>query len=420
MDNRVIGFQHRIKETKEGKAHPSQVCILQGAQKPAYYELLTETDELDFILGRFPIAYRKPKEEEDLSVFLPRHIKWQKVKDDGDLNSFPDKLLRFEKQGKKDAVWFSVSGVPAEYDGLKQGDELVAILGGSGDRFSYTAGHVGDNIGAKVFRLPPFLLKEYRERKSRDKKEDALTVAEMFSENPSIFYELTLRDRELIRLKEAYIARTDAMKARIGCEQRLRQHTIGRIFVGEGMYPEGVIEDIYDEEKANNIIYKALMQEETIRERELVKIVNALDIYQKLFQPIEGVGPMIAVRLIVAIGDIRRFATPAKLKAYCGAHVLSDGRFPRRRNNELANWSNDARQALFLLGDQFNYRPNSVWGQRLLENKVHFRTQHPDVEVSNGKKKYTDAHTLRMATWRTLTNFVEWLWAAWWEIEKQA
>lgn len=412
---RVIGFQHRIKQTKDGEARPSKICILGNDKKPVCYELSTETDELDFILGRFPVEYRKPQEDEDLTVFLPRHIKWQKVKDD--INSFPDQLLR-KQEGGKEKTWFLVSGVPAEYEGLRQGDSVATILGGSGDRFSFAASRIGDGIGVKIFRLSPFLLKEQREQKNRDKKEDALTVAELFRENPDIFYELTLRDRELIRLKEAYIARIDAMKARIACEQRLRQHTIGKIFVSQGMYPEGAIEDIYDGEKANDVIYKALVQEEGSREKELIKIVSALDVYQKLFQPIEGVGPMIAVRLIVTIGDIRRFATSAKLKAFCGAHVLPDGRFPRRRNNEMANWSSEGRQALYLLGDQFNYRPSSVWGKKLLENKVHFRNQHPEKETINGKSRYTDAHIASMAKWRTLTQFVEWLWSAWWEIEK--
>lgn len=418
MGSRIIGFQHRIKQTKDGEARPSKVCILDGDKKPVCHELATETDELDFILGRLPVEYRKPGDEEDLSVFLPRHIKWLKLKGDEDTTSFPDKFLRSEQQGKKSPNFFLVSGVPERYEGLREGDHVATILGGSGDRFSFAASKIGDGIGTKIFRMPPFLLKEYREKKVRDKKEDALSVAEMYKENPGVFYELTSRDRELIRLREAYIARTDAMKARIGCEQRLLQHTVGQIFVSEGLYPEGAIEDIYDEEKANNVIYKVLMQEEDTREKELVKIVNALDIYQKLFQPIEGVGPMIATRIILAIGDVRRFATPAKMKAFLGVHVLPDGRFPRRRNGELANWSIDGRLALYLLGDQFNYRPGSVWGKRLLENKIHFRTVHPDIEVLNGKKKYSDAHIASMARWRTITQFVEWLWSAWWALEK--
>lgn len=124
-----------------------------------------------------------------------------------------------------------------------------------------------------------------------------------------------------------------------------------------------------------------------------------LDIYKELFEPIAGVGPMIASRLITAIGDIRRFETDAKLKAFCGVHVLSDGRFPRRRRRETSNWHPHARQALYLLGNQFNRRPNSIWGRKLREYKEKLREKHPGVEIMDGKKKYTDVHIHKMAAW---------------------
>lgn len=181
-------------------------------------------------------------------------------------------------------------------------------------------------------------------------------------------------------------------------------------------------------------------EEESRREKSLVKVIGKLGVYNDLFFPIKGVGPKIAARIITAIGDIRRFPTASKIKAFCGVHVLfefpqngktvvrkllpgelpnENPRFARKRMGELANWHNDARQALYLLGDQFNRRPDSVWGQKLLEYKVKFREKHPEVIVGdNGKKKYTNAHIHKMATWRTLTKFVEWLWREWTRLEK--
>jgi len=73
------------------------------------------------------------------------------------------------------------------------------------------------------------------------------------------------------------------------------------------------------------------------------------------------------------------------LRAFCGVHVLPDGRFPRRRNNEVANWDDDCRQALFLLGDQFNRRPKSHWGGRLIAAKAKYRLAHPEPIVSDSK-----------------------------------
>ena len=81
-------------------------------------------------------------------------------------------------------------------------------------------------------------------------------------------------------------------------------------------------------------------------------------------------------------------------------------------------WPGEARQAFFLLGQQFNYHPESKWGQALLRFKAELRKRHPEpMKVSNkeGKEvtRYSDAHIHRMATWRTLTRFAEKLYFAW-------
>ncbi len=299
--------------------------------------------------------------------------------------------------------------------GLEPEDSLVMVLGGSGDNFAYALANRGQAIRASVFRIPPFVLANTL-GKDRDKEDDAIQLARLAIQSPSLFYQVTKRDMDVIWLRECLRARIDAMKARIACEQRLNQHMIGGIFCSpDGQYPEGKIEQHFDSLKANDTIYQALLKEEKARERELTKACEILEIYRKIFKPVEGCGPMIASRLIGAIIDIRRFETEAKLRAFCGVH-LRDGQFPRRRNNQIANWHNDCRQALFLLGDQFNRRPGSVWGQKLLAAKEKYRSTHPEVVVENGKKRYTPGHIHRMATWYTLGKFAEWLFGEWWKL----
>lgn len=340
---------------------------------------------------------------------------------------------------------------------LRANDTVAMALGGSGDNLAFALSHQAEKIGACVVRIPPFLLKEKR---TRDKDEDAMTLADLVRLNPELFYLVTPRDRQLILIRENLQARTDAMKARIACEQRLRQRLIGEIFRREdGLFPEGAIEDLFDERKANDTVLQSLIQEEKAREKELVGSLEKLDVYAELFKPIEGCGPMIAARIISAVIDIRRFQSTAKLKAFCSVHVLSDGRFARRRQGEIANWHPDARQALYLLGDQFNRRPNSVWGRKLLEYKKKFRETHPAVECTAckvpidqcvyivpddsllddweeiksrypnlkreflpqkfHKRRYTDGHILKMALWRTRTRFAEWLFSEWWKLERE-
>ncbi len=362
---RYLGIRHRIKQTKEGDAHPTEVCIsVEGEERRLNLE--DEQDELDFLLGKG--------------------------------------------------------------EGLKAGDVVGMMLGGSGDYFSYALARRGEEIGAEVHRIPPFLLKA--KRGSDDMTNDAPLLAGLVEREPSLFYPVYLRERSQIGVRELLNVRLDAMKARIACEQRLRQRLIGEIFCNpEGRYPEGSLEKIFDERKANDRILIALEEEEGFSEKKLTKAVEQLAIYKALRSEVTGLGPMIATRLICAIQDIRRFSTAAKLKAFCSVHVLKDGRFARSRTGENCNWHPGARQALYLLADQFNRqaKAGTKWGDYLILCKKRLRERHPVKEqvekLVKGKMKkvwiYTDGHIHKMGIWRCLTRFVEWLFMAWWKLERE-
>ena len=394
---RIIGIRHRVKKTAKGEARPTQIVIKDGCALE-YYDLDDETAELDFVCGRFPIEYRQTREGENLAEFRSHHIKTRKKKESN------ERTLK----------------VPSKYDGLQDGDIAVMALGGSGDRLAYALSRRGDRIGAKVLRIPPSTLKKTRENWGEIKEDDAKTLISLFESSRNLFYELTTRDRDLIKASESLRARRDVQKDRIACGQRLRQRFIGQIFLSDsGYYPEGSIEDEYDKIKATDIILRNLVGEEKKREKELRKAVNELNVWYTIFSPIKSCGEVIAAGIITPIGNILRFPTDAKLKKFAGVHVLEDGRFARKRTGTVANWNPQLRQALYLLGDQFNRHPDSVWGQKLREYKVKFREKHPEV-IENGKKKYSNGHIHKMATWRTLTKFVEWLHREWTRIEREA
>ena len=385
---RIIGIIHRTKKTVAGEARPTQLAIAYPTnknKKRTKRALATEEEELSFLLARPPF----------------------------------------------------------ETLGLQKGDLVAMVLGGSGDRLAYAIARRLSNLFGELVRITPALFKAKREEYGypEDKSNDqellldlVIKDRKLFQEDKSNDQELSLdlvikdrhlfqvvgpRDLELIKIREAYFARIEAMKARIGCEQRLHQRFIGKIFLSdEGCYSEGAIEDLFDQEKASDPILLGLVKEETEREKELKKLVRQSEVWKKVFEPVHGCGELIAVRLIASIGDIRRFRTPAQLKSFCGVHVMADGRFARRRKGELAGWSGDARQALYLLADQFNRSPNSVWGKKLREYKAKLKLTHPEVvEVPNGKgktvKKYTDGHLQKMALWRVATRFVEALHRDW-------
>lgn len=389
---RIIGIVHRRKKTAAGEARPTLVCIQDGSDRKNL-ELADETAELDFILNRLPEKHRPANEGEDLSQFRPHH----------------------RKENKKTGV----ISVPESYVGLAPGDSVVMCLGGSGDRLAYAI----CKQGISVWRIPPFTLKDWRDKNS-SKDEDAEFLVEMFGSMPDLFGPTSTRDLELIKLVEAYRSWQEAMKARIGCELRLHQRLVGQIFLlPDGGYPEGLIEDEYDKAKASDSILDGLVAEEAKRLKELTKLIKDFPLYRDILSGVEGCGISIAARIISSIGDVRRFPTEAKFLAFCGLHCLPDGRFARKRTGEVANWSNEARQGFYLLGDQMNRRPNSVWGQKLLERKAALKVLHPEPveEVKNGKqvKKYTPGHIHKMALWRVQTRFGRWLYRAWMALEKQ-
>ena len=82
--------------------------------------------------------------------------------------------------------------MPESYDGLNENDTVVTILGGSGDRFTFALSNRGEKIGAKVFRVPPSSIKNYREKIGKEKDDDALTLVEYFKNFPNDFYLLLI------------------------------------------------------------------------------------------------------------------------------------------------------------------------------------------------------------------------------------
>ncbi len=408
--SRIIGIRHRVKATAEGEARPTQVVVLRSGGHLDIYELLDEQAELDFLREQFPTSFRSVSGDEDLSGFPNHHFKLKTLKK-GDAEPASN-LLRII-DGKR----FVIQKVADTFDGLQKDDVVAMSLGGSGDYFAFALSRRGEEIGVRVIRMPTHALK--RERGEDDKSDDALLLAKLASEKPDLFHDMRPRDLAIIHLREAQYARIEAMKARIGCEQRLRQRFIGKIFCNsDGYFPEGNVEKLYDEAKANDVVLSALLKEEAACELRLKKSVEASEVWKRVFNDVEGMGPAIAARIIAGVDDIRRFPCKEQFKAFAGVHVLPDGRFARKRSGTVSNWHPDLRQAFFLFGDQMNRRPDSVWGRKLREYKVKLRAKHPEpVKTDKGVMRYADGHIHKMATWRTITKFAEWLFKEWKKLE---
>ena len=423
-NSRIIGISHRVKQKKDQEPRPTLVAVMdRGTKSVQNFKLETEQDELDFLNGQCPIKWRDVKPGEDISAIPEHQVVFRDPVEDENVfgrhasqcvfhspvnAKIEPKLVKVAKQ------------VPSAWIGLETGDAVAMTLGGSGDYFAYALSRKLEDMHGAVVRIPPFKLKDHRGEGSKDS--DPTLLAQVALEHPAEFYETFVRDRGIIRLRIAYRNWMETMKARMGCEQRLGQHAIGIAFCNEeGKFPEGSLEKAAAELKANDPILQALLAEEAKALKELEKAVYDLDVWDKVFEPIPGIGPRIAARIINAIIDIRRFKKASQLVAFLGVHVLKDGKFARRRNNQIANWHPDGRQALYLLADQFNRQAkrDTRWGNYLIKMKVELRKRHPVVETSEGgKKRYTDGHIHKTAIWRTLTRFAEFLHREWWKLEK--
>jgi len=227
---------------------------------------------------------------------------------------------------------------------LKRGDTIAMVLGGSGDNLAFAASRLVAKLDGQVVRIPPFILKE--ERGETDKKMDASLLANLALRKPKLFYPVFDADLNIILVREHYRFWLDAQKARIACELRLRQRTIGGVYThADGVFPEGGIEKYFDAKKANDVIFQTLVQEEKRLMAELTRAVKCTEVYRRIFEPVTGVGPSIAARLISAIIDVRRFEHRDQLRSFCGVQPKNNV-MQRRRTGSVAKWPNEARSAI--------------------------------------------------------------------------
>lgn len=420
---RMIAVLHRVKITTNMEARPTILLIQRGDVEVKRIDLATEDDELDWLLAR----------------------------------------------GKQ------------EKDGYRGGDIILTTLGGSGDALTYALSRHGESIGASVYRIPGYCIKDRRDLVEAGKyagitpgtdEVNARVLLSLARDPWKAFYLCGPRDREQMLVAISATARREVQRERIKVGNRLRSRAIGQVFYSrDGKYPEGKLEDAYEALKATDAVHLALTEEEKHRSKDLDRAFKASYLHP-LLSNVKGVGPAIAGEIIARIGDIRRFETAPKLKAYAGVHVLASdggkmpkgtdpksagGKFARRRAGQRSNWHPELRQALFQFGDQCNRRPDTEWGKKLLENKRMYREKHPHTEIvvrdKNGvvvqsypliegayerkgkqyvlldakgdvvevigTQRYFDGHIHKMALWRTISQFVEWLHGEWTRYDRE-
>lgn len=253
----------------------------------------------------------------------------------------------------------------------------------------------------------------------------------MYSLETDKFRQLQARHRTQVIIEELYKQFEEIQNDRKSCGLRLYQRAKRFAFTQEVVetHEHVTLEDRYKALLASDPIHLALEAEEKRVEREAEKVMKSMPIYKQVFEPIAGIGPRIAMRMIASIPDISAFETREQFCAFCGVHALGpDGKklrkgeippsarggFPRKKRGVVCDWKPTLRQALFLFDDQLNRNPGSVWGAKRKAVKTAYREKHPVVveeELEGGKKvkRYTDGHIQNMARWKTLNKFCRFL-----------
>jgi hypothetical protein len=440
--SRIVSIAHRVKaRVKDGvvtEALPTRVTICDSAGKIfTTLNIEDEADELLFVRGIYPTDwvavdpanYKKPARDSD--------VLWGKAKAG---ESWPDELI--ENINGEQLVPRKTA---TSWDGLQKGDTVLMLLGGSGDPLAYAISRQGEDAGFNLYRMPGWALKEIRGEKPSD--QNARDISEMsalvngWKLDREQFYHCDPADRERMSISAMYNDFKRTQKVRMGFAANMRQSLIGRVFMSaEGLFPEGAIKSLLTRfaEAVKELFPKGrkksgpaeVLEQLEIAEHnakaDLEKAVQSSRVWG-LFEAMQGIGPSIGGALISAIGDIRKFSGHEKLWAFCGLHTLkpdgtkfqkgdepTGGIMARRRSGQLCNWNPTARQALYLLAEQFNRRPNTYWGKKLLENKASLRDVHPE-KVTNeaGKLRYNDGHIHKMALWKTLRQFMRVVYREW-------
>jgi hypothetical protein len=280
---------------------------------------------------------------------------------------------------------------------IQPGDTIVTMIGGPGGHLWFALTQQCARVGGKsrfVRVLPQHVTGTSDENR-------LTTLIQLAESRPDLLLPVSAKDLIIINLQLAWDMRMGTTKERISRTHRLQ--SFGR---RQGFITNQPALDALDLDP----IYTMLKQEEAAHDEAVAELLKKLPEWE-IFEEVPGCGPAIAAGLITAIVDIRRFPTPSKLKKFCGVHVTKSGELGRHRRGEASDFSVSARQALNLFGKQLDYRSKSRWGKRYREFKKSLALQHPqEIDTATGKTRYSPAHIRRMAVWRTLTKFVEWLW----------
>lgn len=307
--DRIIGVAHRRKQSAQGQARPTVIAVDTGRKKPKAHKIDDELGEFAFVAGLYPTGkHRDLQESDDLALYKP--CPWvfrTRPLTEDDPDQIPKHLqtTAVGKNGTK--VPGIITGVPSKTDGIKAGDTIVTMTGGSGGMLTWAMAQKARELGegTRVMIIPTG---QFAKCFPDQREDDHLNLVTLFKERPELFRQATEADTDIIRLQFIFREWEQAQQARKAAQQRAHQAAIGTIFAQSTVGFDGIsFAHGLNAVAAAHPSVEALATLEGDFYKDLGRLIRRFPIYANVLADVSGVGPRIAAGLLSQIGDFTRF-----------------------------------------------------------------------------------------------------------------
>jgi len=153
--------------------------------------------------------------------------------------------------------------------------------------------------------------------------------------------------------------------------------------------------------------------------RKIDKSIRETTWFNEVLQPTAkvGIGGILAVPLLVAIADAKRFNSFGRLVSYAGLDVTKAGRAPKREKGKPFKKSHLLRKTLYLITESWNKMPDCKWRIMWDTWKLWYEENRPELlqEVSKEGKHCGKGHIHNMARRKVQREFLRELYTRWYE-----
>lgn len=473
---RTIGIWHRHKqlektekesldsgdgiETEVVGESPTIITICQADGTLRTIPCASVEDELDFLFGVLPVAYREVTPGDAVEHFIEARITFIPVKDDAEWEATSTTQRRIRVDDKKREHRERMTKVPAKYDGLMPGDTVLAIMGGSGSAYIQALARRGREIGATVFHVAPIKVKYHRMAKygnlditsdgeiglvgavrklsrgvkslgeaagndvislarmreelkvieakaEAHREEDAQHLIELYQARPQVFLPVEDFHAAFTHAGECFRLFMRTQEARKAGQLRLIANARSAMYTHPaGIYPQGGLTHYAEVLLARDVAFIALRTAEHEAKKALEKSLadpRLSRLERALREEFGFLGPRLFGALCAKVGTFARFKDEWAWNKYVGTHVNDDGTLVRRGRG-----LGDAivRQEIWIMVNLMNRRTGTKWRGILDTHKANIRKIHPEKEINpeTGKSRWSDIHVQKTAMWKTATD----------------